>query len=133
MREEDLPAAAVGSILVLSPVRAVATEHMQLILTFLRSPAVGKLATGATGRRRLHSATLASLNLPQPDDELSAALHDLELSRSRMKTWADDAAYLTRTALDDGVISSKKRQSIIDAAAVLRLRCEAAAAVDTAK
>ncbi|MEU6364247.1 restriction endonuclease [Streptomyces sp. NPDC046931] len=130
VQEYDLPAAAVGSILVLRPATVLPPEHVRLILAFLRSSTVAAQARGAFGRMRLSKSDLNSLVLPEVDEALSTALDELDTARRQMSGWSTEAASLAETVFDRGANTSVARQSIIGAGQVTRLRAEAAAQLD---
>ncbi|MBU8558711.1 restriction endonuclease [Streptomyces rochei] len=130
VREQDLPAAAVGSILVLRPASVLSPEHTRLILAFLRSSAVASRARGGFGRMRVSKSDLVSLILPEADEALSAALDELETARNQMIGWGTEAASLAESVFDGGANTAVARQSIIEIGQLTRLRAEAAAQLD---
>ncbi|WP_333749158.1 restriction endonuclease [Streptomyces sp. IBSBF 2394] len=130
VEEHDLPAAAVGSILVLRPVGTLTAEHARLILAFLRSEDVGRLTKGSFGRMRLSPKDLHSLMLPKADEALSAALDELDTAGRRMSGWSAEATTLAGSVFDMDVSLEDARRSIIEAGRLTRLRAEAAAQLD---
>ncbi|MCW2901821.1 MAG: hypothetical protein JWO67_4086 [Streptosporangiaceae bacterium] len=129
VQESDLPAVAVGSILVLRPALPLSPEHARLLLAFLRSDTVGDLAVG-TLQKHIRPKDLATLQPPADDEALSAALDELDVARRRMSEWSADAATLADTVFDRGTSLVEARRSIIAAGRLTRLRAEAAAALD---
>ncbi|TJZ94716.1 restriction endonuclease [Actinacidiphila oryziradicis] len=129
VREQDLPAAASNTTIVLRPTVVLAPEHMRLILAYLRS-VVRYLAYGAVGMGRIRPKDLAALALPGSDEPLAAALDDLEAARQQMNNWSAEAADLTASAFADARNMGQARQRIIEAGQILRLRAETAAQLD---
>ncbi|MCH6161485.1 restriction endonuclease [Streptomyces marispadix] len=130
VEEADLPAAAVGSILVLRPVDALSPEYARLILAFLRSASVSRLARGLYGRMRLSPKDLSALELPKADQALSAALYELDTAGQRMSSWSAEATTLAASVFDMDVSLEDARRSIIEAGQITRLRAEAASQLD---
>lgn len=128
--QSDLPAAAAGSILVLRPVAAMSPEYERLILAFLRSQAVTRLAHGNFGRARIAPRDLMPLLLPAPDDALSAALDDLDSASQQMSQWSADASGVANLIFDTEVSSDSARRAVIQIGQLSRLRAEAAAQLD---
>ncbi|MDB4894660.1 MAG: hypothetical protein JWN15_922 [Firmicutes bacterium] len=130
VEESDLPAAAVGSILVLRPADTLSPEHARLILAFLRSGGVGRMAKGAFGRMRLSPKDLLSLELPKADQALSAALDELDTAGRRMSSWSAEATTLAGSVFDMDASLEDARRSIIEAGQLTRFRAEAASQLD---
>ncbi|MFB7614752.1 restriction endonuclease [Kitasatospora sp. NPDC056181] len=130
VEESDLPAAAAGSIYVLRPTGSLSPEHARLILAFLRSNRVGRLACGAFGRNRLRRQDVLSLVLPEADDALSTALGDLDSAAERMIRWSAEATALAGSVFETDQSLDEARRSIIAAGQLTRLRAEAAGQLD---
>ncbi|MFJ2161389.1 restriction endonuclease [Streptomyces sp. NPDC087856] len=130
VQEQDLPAAAVGSILVLRPASTLTAEHMRLVLAFLRSSAVGSHALGAFGRQRLRRRDVESFVLPEDDEALSAALAELETAGRQLSVWSSEATDIAESVFDRGADTAEARQRIIEVGQLTRLRAEAAAQLD---
>lgn len=130
VEQSDLPAAAVGSILVLRPTVTVSAEHARLILALLRSEAVAGLARERFGRARIASKDLMDLMLPAPDEALSTALEDLDAASQQMSRWSADASAVANLIFDTDVSLDSARRSVIQVGQLSRLRAEAAAQLD---
>ncbi|WP_284747722.1 hypothetical protein [Amycolatopsis sp. RTGN1] len=130
VQDKDLPAVAVGSVLILRPLRMLDSEHLRLVLAFLRSTAVGKHATGDFGRARLARKSLETMVLPKADDGLAAALVELETAGRQIGAWSLEAGRVAGSVFDDGPGTDGARKAIIAAGQLTRLRAEAAAQLD---
>ncbi|MFG2153216.1 restriction endonuclease subunit S domain-containing protein [[Kitasatospora] papulosa] len=130
VREVDLPAVAVRSLLVLRPAEPLTADHARLVLAFLRSNVVGSLAVGSL-QQHLRLSELKKLELPNDDRALSAALTDLSVAEQRLGGWAAEAGRLANSVFDDRSTGSEgARRRIIEAGQVTRLRSLAAAQLD---
>lgn len=125
-----LPAAAAGSNFVLRPTSSLSPAYVRLLLAFLRSNKVSRLAVGAFGRSRLRRTDLLGLALPEPDDALSAALEDLDAAGQRMSDWSTEALELASSVYENDQSTDAARRSIIAAGQLSRLRAEAAGELD---
>ncbi|MFF3996693.1 restriction endonuclease [Streptomyces cyaneofuscatus] len=130
VQEADLPAAAAGSVYVLRPRRVLPPEHTRLILAFLRSERVARLAYGDFGRSRIRRTDLAPLKLPEPDEALATALNELESAGRRMSRWSAEATALAGSVFETEQSLDEARRSIIAAGQLIRLRAEAAGELD---
>ncbi|MCX5014248.1 restriction endonuclease [Streptomyces sp. NBC_00555] len=129
VEESDLPAAAGRNLAVLRPSEALSAEHARLIITFLSSEGVSRLARGANVRH-FSIRDLRLLELPKPDEALSAALDELHTAGQRMLSWSAEATALAGSVFDTGTSLEDARRSIIEAGQLTRLRTEAAAQLD---
>jgi hypothetical protein len=130
VQSAHLPAAAAGSNFILRPTAELSPEYVRLILAFLRSNKVSRLARGAFGRSRLKRTDLLGLELPDPDDALSAALEDLATAAQRMSGWSVEAVELASSAYENDQSADAVRRSIIAAGQLSRLRADAASELD---
>ncbi|MFD4170503.1 restriction endonuclease [Streptomyces albidoflavus] len=130
VQESDLPAAAAGSVYVLRPKSALSPEHTRLILAFLRSESVARLAYGDFGRSRIRRADLSPLELPEPDEALATALNELDSAGLRMRRWSAEANALAGSVFETEQSLDEARRSIIEAGQLIRLRAEAAGELD---
>ncbi|MBP5935392.1 hypothetical protein [Streptomyces acidiscabies] len=130
VQEAHLPAVAAHGVLVLRPSKLLSAEHVRLILAFLRSDTVGALGVGTAGLRRLRISLLKTLELPNEDQALSAALADLAAAGQRLGDMAAEAGALAESVFDRNTTPVRARQLIITAGQLTRLRSVAAAQLD---
>jgi hypothetical protein len=126
---DDLPAAADHRVLVMRPREVLDAQHRLFATLFLRSPLARALTLGVGGGMHLRTADLRDLDLPLPDEALSAALDHVVRAGERLEAWRREAEGLLQSAfLDDSAATA--RQRIVIAGRKLRLRVEEAALVD---
>lgn len=130
VREADLPAAAVHFTIVLRPAEPLAPDHVRLILAFLRSNVMATVATGTPSQRHLVPSQLKSLELPNEDQALSAALADLAAAGQRLGEMAAEAGAVAASVFDASTNREEARRLIISAGQLTRLRSLAAGQLD---
>ncbi|MEU4351745.1 MULTISPECIES: hypothetical protein [unclassified Streptomyces] len=124
---QDLPVASSHTTVALRPRAAISPQQISLTVQFLRTP----LADRLVGRSSLHITVkrLLELPVPQPDNDLTTALQDLDAARHRLESWAKEAATLLESAFTYKT-AVQARDRIIDQGRGLRLRVEAATLLD---
>ncbi|WP_433724569.1 hypothetical protein ACQP0C_27695 [Nocardia sp. CA-129566] len=127
VKSEDLPAAAVDSVLILQPREDLSALQADFAMRFLRTP----LALTLLNRRRVTVTRqgLAQLVVPQPDEDLADALDGLTVVKERLEHWraqADDI--LGSVFLDENPVDARAR--VIESGRTLRMRVEAGSLLD---
>ncbi|WP_160051522.1 hypothetical protein [Nocardiopsis sp. FR26] len=127
VREQDVPAAAGHTTVVLRPRADVELQRIRFAIMFLRTP----LARTLAGRSGLHVTVrrLQALPVPQPDDALTKAFDDLSAARLRLEDWQKEADSLLESVFLHKT-ATQARAKIIDQGRMLRLRVEAASLLD---
>ncbi|MFI6295942.1 hypothetical protein ACIBEJ_30390 [Nonomuraea sp. NPDC050790] len=125
--EQDLPAAASHTTIVLRPHSGVDQQQIRFALMFLRSP----LARTLAGRSGLHVTVskLAALPVPQPDEALTQAFDDLNAAKLQLEKWQKEADSLLESVFTYET-PARARSKIIEQGRALRLRVEAASLLD---
>lgn len=128
--EQDLPAIAAHTVIVLRARAAVSEIQRRFVLQYLRLP-LAQLLVNAEGdsELRLSIQTLGELQLPQPDTELRTAIEDLIDVATQFNDWQEEAEdLLDSVVLDDTAQAARAR--IVSLGRLLRQREEAASALD---
>ncbi|MCT2589825.1 restriction endonuclease [Streptomyces sp. N2-109] len=125
--EQDLPAAASNTTVVLRPRNDIEQQRIRFAVMFLRTP----LARTLAGRSGIHLTVrnLLALPVPQPDEALGQAVNDLEAARLQLEKWQKDADALLESVFTHRS-PAQARSEIIDRGRSLRLRVEAASLLD---
>lgn len=127
MTEQDLPAAASNSTVVLRPRANVDQQQIRFAVMFLRTPLARTLA-GRSGHHVIVSR-LTALPVPQPDEALTQAFNDLNAARLQLEKWQKEADSLLESVFTYET-AAQARSKIIEQGRALRLRVEAAALLD---
>lgn len=128
--ENDLPVAAGEKVVALRPTAAMDRQQVDFVLQYLRSPLARALAAMTLGPTvHIQWSALAELPVPQPDQALTAALHDLTAAANRFGEWRADAESVLESVFTDEEINAS-RARIVREGRKLRLRAEAAALLD---
>ncbi|MEV4364460.1 hypothetical protein [Nonomuraea sp. NPDC049625] len=125
--EQDLPAVASNTIVVLRPRADVDQQQIRFAVMFLRTP----LARTLVGRSGHHVTVsrLAALPVPQPDEALTQAFDDLNAARLQLEEWQKEADSLLESVFTYET-AAQARSKIIEQGRALRLRVDAAALLD---
>ncbi|WP_156045804.1 restriction endonuclease [Herbidospora cretacea] len=126
--ESDLPAVADSKVLILRCAAPMPRSQRSIVLQFLRTPLAKKIAYVDEGYH-LTIATLKNLPVPQLDDNLLAAWDNLESARTRFDVWRMEADAVLSNIFA-GESSKAARSQLISSGRNLRLRSNAAAAMD---
>jgi hypothetical protein len=126
---EHLPVAASHTVIAMRPKVSLSAHEVRFVQGFLRTPLAKKLAAEGPGDIRVRRPLLAALDVPQPDETLTATLDDLADAARRMRDWADEAeAILDSALLDEPVIA---RERLLATGRNLRMRSDAARLLDS--
>ncbi|MEW2076789.1 restriction endonuclease [Streptomyces sp. NPDC013433] len=131
VREADLPAVANEYLLYLRPKGEVPELYVQLILTYLRSGVLDRIATRTANMSRVSVPTLADVRLPERDDTLTEALEEIVVAGEELRRWSEEAAAVVGGIFGfDGSTRPRARGRVIEAGQLLRLRANAASQLD---
>jgi hypothetical protein len=128
--QDDLPAVAAHTVLVLRPRLATGQHQRRLTLLYLKTTLARRLAT-ASQPSGVHvtASSLAELAVPQPDHALSQALDELDSAQHQFALWSAEAAELLNTVFRSDS-AAKARQRLVQSGQQLRLRADAAKLID---
>lgn len=129
--EADLPFITSDHVLVLRPRLGVPPAHLALIVQYLRSPLAHQILT-ASGNGGVHVSiqALREMPMPQPDEDLTAALEDVARAVSSFESWRTEAEAVLRSAFPANEDFKAGRMRLVDHGRKSRLRVEAAANLD---
>lgn len=133
VRQEDLPAVASDSLIVLRPRPSLDPSQADFALRFMRSPLARSLLAAMSNRIRtdiqVSRAALAGLSIPQPDRDLREALDDLEAAKQQLQAWCSEAEDILQSVFVDGS-PAVARTRVIESGRALRLKVETASLLD---
>lgn len=129
VRHEDLPLVAGPHVLVLRPRAQVAPRSRSFVAAFLRSARAVELLRAETTGVHVNRAQLRRLEVPLPDETLSAALEELDTTVQQFERWRREAEALSRSVFNEGRVEDA-RVHLLRHSEIVRQRAQAAALID---
>jgi len=136
IREDDLPAAASESVILLRPKATTTSEQRDVLVAYLGSPHAAEYchacSSGLGSNFRLNHSVLADMPVPVPDEAMTIALQSLNEASRQFNSWSDEANR-SRNSLFEFASIREARTEILSMGRASRRRVQAALLVNDSR